>query len=216
MTYGVISTTGFILYVALTTSLCRAWVRPPIGQIQKGRRLGERLSTMIQECVPGPDALQDGPRSALYPGTPCLPIIVRAQETVTQGLKRPRRPRSGPAEMPTLEDHPSVGMIEVDMTMHAEHRRKLIARMRDIEGVPARSILLFRGGQSTLRHETDHEHLFRQESTFHYLFGVREPDCLGVINLETEEATLYIPRLPEEFATWMGPINPPSHYQVIV
>lgn len=86
--------------------------------------------------------------------------------------------------------------------------------MRGLDGVPVRSVLLFRGGISASRDETDCEPLFRQESTFHYLFGVREPDCLATIDLETEKATLYIPRLPAEYATWMGHILPPTHFQV--
>lgn len=93
-------------------------------------------------------------------------------------------------------------------------RAKLISRMRSVDGVPTRSMLLFRGGISANRDETDHEPVFRQESTFHYLFGVREPDCLATIDLETEKATVYIPRLPAEYATWMGRILPPSHFQV--
>lgn len=86
--------------------------------------------------------------------------------------------------------------------------------MRGIEGVPARSLLLFRGGVSANRDETDTEPIFRQESTFHYLFGVREPDCMATIDLETGKATLYIPKLPMEYAIWMGKIMPPSHFQV--
>lgn len=98
--------------------------------------------------------------------------------------------------------------------MHAVNRDKLIARMRTTTGVPARSLLLFRGGLGAQRDETDHEPIFRQESTFHYLFGVREPNYLGTIDLATGAATLYMPRLPAEYAIWMGPILPPSHYKV--
>lgn len=101
----------------------------------------------------------------------------------------------------------------MDYTMHKTNRAKLISRMRGLDGVPVRSVLLFRGGISASRDETDCEPLFRQESTFHYLFGVREPDCLATIDLETEKATLYIPRLPAEYATWMGHILPPTHFQ---
>lgn len=114
--------------------------------------------------------------------------------------------------MPAL--HPSVGEYPVDYSMHSHHRGKLIRRMRDTEGVPARSLLAFRGGVSAQRDETDHEPVFRQESTFHYLFGVREPDCLATIDLATGAATVYVPRLPAEYATWMGNILPPSHFQV--
>lgn len=109
---------------------------------------------------------------------------------------------------------------KLDSRRHVSHfttptfRAKLIERMRKTESVPAKSLMLFRGGVSANRDETDHEPIFRQESTFHYLFGVREPDCLAAIDLNTETATLYVPRLPAEYATWMGNILPPSHFQV--
>lgn len=117
--------------------------------------------------------------------------------------------------MPVLDTvHPTVGEFPVDYTMHSTNRAKLVSRMRGIEGVPSRSLLLFRGGLSAQRDETDHEPVFRQESTFHYLFGVREPDCFATVDVSTGKATVYIPRLPADYATWMGNILPPSHFQV--
>lgn len=117
--------------------------------------------------------------------------------------------------MPALNDvHPTVGEYPVDYSMHAENRAKVIARLREAEGVAPTGVLLFRGGLSANRDETDHEPVFRQESTFHYLFGVREPDCLATVDLATGKATLFIPRLPAEYATWMGTILPPKHFKV--
>ena len=43
-----------------------------------------------------------------------------------------------------------------------------------------------------------------QESFFHWAFGVTEPDCYGVIDVDTGTATLFVPRLPPSHATWMG------------
>ena len=43
-----------------------------------------------------------------------------------------------------------------------------------------------------------------QESYFHWLFGVTEGDCYGAIDVATGRTTLYIPRLPAEYAIWMG------------
>lgn len=110
--------------------------------------------------------------------------------------------------------HSSAGEYPVDYTMHAENRGRLVERMRLTDGVAPRSVLLFRGGLFKNRDETDYEPLFRQESTFQYLFGVREPDCLGTIDLATGRATLYMPRLPEECAMWTGKIRPSSDIQV--
>jgi Xaa-Pro dipeptidase len=57
------------------------------------------------------------------------------------------------------------------------------------------------------RHETDHERVFRQESNFSYLFGVKEPDCMAIIEIDTGKTTLLVPKLPEEYAVWMGKIR---------
>ena len=43
-----------------------------------------------------------------------------------------------------------------------------------------------------------------QESYFHWTFGVTEADCFGILEVDTEQAVLFIPRLPEDYATWMG------------
>ncbi|CAM9861502.1 unnamed protein product, partial [Choristocarpus tenellus] len=107
----------------------------------------------------------------------------------------------------------TVGPFCVNYSMHKDHRQKLVEKLRAAGGLPTRSLLLFKGGVSAYRDETDHEPVFRQESTFHYLFGVREPDCLATVNMVTGESMLYIPRLPREYATWMGEIMPPSHFQ---
>lgn len=86
--------------------------------------------------------------------------------------------------------------------------------MRTTEGVVSRGVLLFSGGSSPQRDETDHEPIFRQESTFQYLFGVRDPDCFGTVELATGKATVYIPRIPAECAIWIGKVMPFEHFQV--
>lgn len=43
-----------------------------------------------------------------------------------------------------------------------------------------------------------------QESFFNYLFGVTEPGCYGLVEVATGKAMLFVPRLPEEYAVWMG------------
>ena len=36
--------------------------------------------------------------------------------------------------------------------------------------------------------------LFRQDSKFHYLFGVKEPEFYGAIETDTKKAILFIPK----------------------
>ena len=88
--------------------------------------------------------------------------------------------------------------------LHELAREALVERFRS--EVAEKGVLLFAGGREPMRHDTDHEDIFRQESTFHYLFGVREPGYLGCIDVESGKATIFAPRLPQEYELWMGKI----------
>ena len=82
---------------------------------------------------------------------------------------------------------PSVGPPTVRFEMHRENRlrvaRRLLAGSR-LRSHGGRHLLLVAGGSSRFRDETDHEEVFRQESSFQYLFGVREPDCFATIAVD--------------------------------
>eukprot|EP00656_Telonema_subtile_P018009 TRINITY_DN19714_c0_g1_i2.p1 TRINITY_DN19714_c0_g1~~TRINITY_DN19714_c0_g1_i2.p1 ORF type:complete len:471 (+),score=132.32 TRINITY_DN19714_c0_g1_i2:182-1594(+) len=95
----------------------------------------------------------------------------------------------------------------VDMSMHAEHRARLAARMRADQFVPPGSCMLLQGGSNPERNDSDHEPVFRQESNFNYVFGVKEPDCFGVVDIDDGTSTLFVPRLPEDYAIWMGEVR---------
>lgn len=87
--------------------------------------------------------------------------------------------------------------------MHAENRARLCARLR-AAGAPAGSIVFLRGGAGVCRDDTDHEPLFRQESFFHWAFGVAEPDWAGAIRVSDGRAVLLRPRIEPFAAVWMG------------
>lgn len=91
------------------------------------------------------------------------------------------------------------------------NRRKLLEKLRD-SGV-TNGVLFLEGGPSETRFDSDHEPIFRQESYFWYLSGVKEPDCSMMLNISTGEATLYIPRLPPSYATIMGRIRTPHEWK---
>jgi len=100
----------------------------------------------------------------------------------------------------------------IPQSMFAENRMRLSQKFQTND-VPDRSLLFFEGGKSLTRHETDTELLFRQESTFKYLFGAKEPDFYATIEAKTAITTLFIPRLPESYAIWMGTIHSPEYFK---
>jgi len=108
---------------------------------------------------------------------------------------------------------PLAGKFPIDMSMHAENRERVAARMKLDPTVPAKSVILMQGGSNPERNDSDHEPVFRQESHFNYLFGVKEPDCFGVVDLDTAETTIFVPRLAEEYAIWMGEVRTLQSFQ---
>jgi Xaa-Pro dipeptidase len=106
------------------------------------------------------------------------------------------------SERITLEA--SSSPLEFDAALHAENRARLVAALR---AVGATGTVVLVGGESSTRHETDHEPLFRQESYFAWAFGVREPDMAACINIADGSATLFVPRLGWEYSVWMGPLK---------
>jgi len=107
--------------------------------------------------------------------------------------------------------------IEVPMSLYAENRQKLCARLKKklASTQYKRAMVLMEGGKEEYRHESDTEKVFRQESSFVYLFGVKESGFYGTIEVESGRTTLYMPRLPPEYAVWMGRIQPPSHFHAL-
>ncbi|KAF6288760.1 peptidase D [Rhinolophus ferrumequinum] len=103
--------------------------------------------------------------------------------------------------------------LKVPMALFALNRRRLCERLRKNPAVQASSLVLLQGGEETQRYCTDTGVVFRQESFFHWAFGVTEPDCYGVIDVDTGKSTLFVPRLPASHATWMGKIHPKEHFK---
>mmetsp|Transcript_880 Transcript_880/g.1900 ORF Transcript_880/g.1900 Transcript_880/m.1900 type:complete len:508 (-) Transcript_880:1149-2672(-) len=109
--------------------------------------------------------------------------------------------------------------------LHGKNRWRVWERMH-AAGCTEGLVLMF-GGESVTRDATDHEPVFRQESFFHWATGVREPDVAMTMELGGKRqnregeargeddhraplTTLWIPRLPESYSIWMGPITTPE------
>ncbi|GLT79053.1 hypothetical protein SLA2020_505630 [Shorea laevis] len=110
----------------------------------------------------------------------------------------------------------SLSPPEVPMELHATNRKKLLDSLRrhlSETSRPLHGFVFLQGGEEQTRYCTDHLELFRQESYFAYLFGVVEPGFYGAIDIATGNSILFAPRLPADYAVWMGEIKPVSYFQ---
>lgn len=97
--------------------------------------------------------------------------------------------------------------LSVPMELFSKNRSRLVSELKN--KAPANSVVLLQGGadQGVCQGDSsDVGPIFRQESYFHWAFGVLEPDCFGAIDVETGKAILYIPKLHPDWAIWMGSI----------
>ncbi|KAH9376446.1 hypothetical protein HPB48_010615 [Haemaphysalis longicornis] len=101
--------------------------------------------------------------------------------------------------------------LHVPRELHVVNRRRLCEKLRAVLGSSAAgSFVVLQGGPSTTVYCSDREPVFRQESYFHWAFGVEEPDYFGAIDVDQGLAYLFMPRLPSSYAVWMGQLASPE------
>lgn len=105
------------------------------------------------------------------------------------------------------------GTHPVPLELFTNNRSRLISKLRDCNRVPDGAAVFLQGGASLPFYNTDIDYVFRQEPFFQWAFGVREPGCAGAINLATGEAVLFVERLPEDYAVWMGKLVSLEEFQ---
>lgn len=105
------------------------------------------------------------------------------------------------------------GTHEIPVSMHATNRQRLAEELRKAESYTEGSIVALAGGQAIGFYSGDTEYDFKQEPFFRYLFGAKEEGFFGIIEVTSGKATLFIPRLPKEYATWMGEIKSPEYFK---
>ena len=94
--------------------------------------------------------------------------------------------------------------LKISRTLHQINRNRLVERLRSDKNVPDHWMIVLQGGKTQNNYDTDTEPVFRQESYFHWTFGVGEPDYYGAIDLTTGKSYLFAPKLPDSYAIWMG------------
>jgi Xaa-Pro dipeptidase len=90
------------------------------------------------------------------------------------------------------------------------NRKKLLSELRTTH---PNGVVFLVGGTNPERNDSDHEPIFRQESYFWYLSGVKEPDCAVALDVASGQVVLFIPKFPPDYATIMGPIRTPDEWK---
>ncbi|XP_018418385.1 PREDICTED: xaa-Pro dipeptidase-like [Nanorana parkeri] len=103
--------------------------------------------------------------------------------------------------------------LKVPAALFALNRKRLCDRLRSNSQVAKDAVVLLQGGEEANRYCTDTGVLFHQESFFHWTFGVSEAGCYGAIDVHTGRSILFVPKLPESYAVWMGKIHPREHFK---
>ncbi|CAG2163536.1 unnamed protein product, partial [Oppiella nova] len=93
--------------------------------------------------------------------------------------------------------------LAIDASLHRQNRRRLLDRLKE-KNLGTNGVIVLQGGETQNMYCTDVEPVFRQESYFHWTFGVKEPDSYGAIDVNTGKSYLFVPQLPESYAIWMG------------
>ncbi|EGC37176.1 hypothetical protein DICPUDRAFT_54167 [Dictyostelium purpureum] len=108
--------------------------------------------------------------------------------------------------------------LKVPLVLHKENRERLVSRMltNHKDTIEKNSFILLEGGKDEMSYDTDHEPLFKQERYFFWTFGCEIPGCYGLVGLDDKATSvLAIPKLPADYATWMGEIHSKEYYKSI-
>jgi Xaa-Pro dipeptidase len=98
----------------------------------------------------------------------------------------------------------------VPLNLFHDNRNRLRSQLRS-QLASSSGIVVLKGGAAETRYDTDHEPIFRQESYFWWLTGVKEPECAVI--LSPHETILLIPEVPPDYATIMGRIQTPDEWK---
>ncbi|XP_046661345.1 xaa-Pro dipeptidase isoform X2 [Homalodisca vitripennis] len=91
--------------------------------------------------------------------------------------------------------------LAVPMELFALNRRRLWDCLRT---KAPRGVVILEGGRDVDLHDTDVNFVFQQESYFHWMFGVDEPDFYGALDLATGRSYLFAPQFNEDHTIYMG------------
>ena len=101
-------------------------------------------------------------------------------------------------------------------SLTSDIRHKVLAAVRHAFPQPhSHAAILLQGGTSAAfeLYDSDTDKCeFRQEMFFRYLFGLNEPDCYGLLDVNTGESLLFVPEVSDDSERWNGERRPLSFY----
>lgn len=103
--------------------------------------------------------------------------------------------------------------MHIPMQLHSDNRKRVCDELKKKHPDLEHSIIVLQGGESTTLYCSDREPVFRQESYFHWAFGILEPDCYGAIEVHNNRSHLFVPKLPEFYAIWMGRLHDLDYFK---
>lgn len=102
--------------------------------------------------------------------------------------------------------------LRVPMELFALNRRRLCDALRP--SVRDGAVVLLQGGDEVPLYCTDVNYNdFKQESFFQWLCGVQEAGCTVATRVSDGRTCLFVPRLPQEYAVWMGRLRTPDEFK---
>ena len=124
-------------------------------------------------------------------------------------------PQAG-APLPSLPEYSILSDPAFTRSLTSDIRAKVLAATRHAFPPPHTAAgIVLQGGTSAAfeLYDSDTDKCeFRQEMFYRYLFGLNEPDCYGLIDLNTGESVLYVPEVSDDSERWNGERRPLSFY----
>ena len=118
--------------------------------------------------------------------------------------------------LPPLPEYSILSSPAFTRQLTTDIRAKVLTAARHAFPQPhTNAAILLQGGSSAAfeLYDSDTDKCeFRQEMFFRYVFGINEPDCYGLIDLNTGDSVLYVPEVSDDSERWNGERRPLSFY----
>ena len=99
----------------------------------------------------------------------------------------------------------TINPYTISRDMYKEQRQRLSDTLKATTGADDTVAVLLKGASDVPRNYSDTNFFFRQDSYLEYLFGYEVQDCYAAILPGSATSILFVSRMPEAYAVFMGP-----------